>query len=383
MKITDMRLYYMPHRFLFLKIDTDAGITGWGEPLVEGRAATLEASVNEWRDYFIGKNPLLIEDHWQTMYRGAFYRGGPVMMSTIAGIDEALWDIKGKFYNAPVYELLGGTTKNKVKVYRSIHGDTPDEIAQDALKAKAEGYTLVKAAPMGATHYVDTLKSVNKVVEKIAAIRDAVKDDVDVAIDFHGRIHKPMAKVITRELDQFKLLFIEEPVLPTNKEALREVAKYTSAPIALGERMYSRWDFKDLFEGGYADIIQPDLSHAGGISECRRLGAMAEAYDVAFAPHCPLDAIAFASCIQVDAATPNAVFQEQSISVHNPSEENAQMNFLKNRGVFAFTDGFVQVPKGPGLGIEVDEAAVVAADKQRQNWKNPLWRTYDGTPIEW
>lgn len=383
MKITDMRLFYMPHRFLLLKIETDAGITGWGEPLVEGRAATLEASVKEWRDYFLGKDPLLIEDHWQTMYRGAFYRGGPVLMSTIAGIDQALWDIKGKYYNAPVYELLGGTTKKQVKVYRSIHGSTPEEIAQDARKAKQEGYTLIKAAPMVATHYVDTLQSVNDVVEKVAAIRDAVKENVDVAIDFHGRIHKPMAKVLARELDQFKLLFIEEPVLPTNKEALREVAKYTSSPIALGERMYSRWDFKDLLESGYADIIQPDLSHAGGISECRRLGAMAEAYDVAFAPHCPLDAIAFASCIQVDAATPNAVFQEQSISVHNPSSENAQMNFLKNPHVFEYGNGFVQVPKGPGLGVEVDESVVEAADQNRHNWKNPLWRTYDGTPIEW
>lgn len=383
MKITDMKLYYMPHRFLLLKIETDAGVSGWGEPLVEGRAATLETAVQEWRDYFIGKDPLLIEDHWQTMYRGAFYRGGPVMMSTIAGIDQALWDIKGRYYNMPVYEMLGGRVKNKIKVYRSIHGDTPEELAKDALRAKAEGYTVVKTAPNLATHYVDTLKSVNEVVEKVGAVRDALGKDFDIAIDFHGRIHKPMAKPLVQALNAFHLLFIEEPVLPTNKEALREVAKYTASPIAIGERMYSRWDYKDLFEQGYVDIVQPDLSHAGGISECRRIAAMAEAYDMAVAPHCPLDSIAFASCIQLDAATPNAIMQEQSVDIHDPGSGNQHLNFLKDPGVFGFQDGFVRIPDGPGLGIQVDEDLVAQQDKNRHNWHNPLWRTYDGTPIEW
>lgn len=383
MKITDMKLYFMPHRFLLLKIETDAGISGWGEPLVEGRAATLKASVEEWKDYFIGKDPLRIEEHWQTMYRCAFYRGGPVMMSTIAGIDQALWDIKGRYYNMPVYEMLGGRVKDKVKVYRSIHGDTPEEVAIDAKKAVEEGYTVIKTSPTDPTHYVDTLRSVEKLVEKVGAIRDAVGNEIDMAIDFHGRIHKPMAKVLVKELDQFHPLFFEEPVLPTNMEALREVAKYTSVPIAIGERMYSRWDYKTLFEQGYADIIQPDLSHAGGISEVKRISAMAEAYDVAVAPHCPLDAIAFSSCIQMDASTPNVILQEQSIGIHDAGAENPRMNFLKNKEVFNFDHGFVQIPSGPGLGVEVDEQMVIEQDKSRHNWKNPMWRTYDGTPIEW
>ena len=383
MKITDMKLYFMPHRFLLLKIETDAGICGWGEPLVEGRAATLEASVNEWRDYFIGKDPLRIEEHWQTMYRRAFYQGGPVLMSTIAGIDQALWDIKGHYYHAPVYEMLGGRVKDKIKVYRSIHGDTPEEVAADAKLAVKEGYTVIKTSPTDPTHYVDTLQSVNKLVEKVGAIRDAIGNSIDMAIDFHGRIHKPMAKVLVRELDQFHPLFMEEPVLPENKEALREVAKYTSAPIAIGERMYSRWDYKSLFEQGYVDIIQPDLSHAGGISEARRIAAMAEAYDVAVAPHCPLDAIAFSSCIQMGAATPNLVLQEQSIDIHDASDANPRINFLKNKEVFHFENGFVEIPEGPGLGVEVDEEIVQEQNKNRHNWKNPMWRTYDGTPIEW
>lgn len=383
MKITDMKLYFMPHRFLLLKVETDEGICGWGEPLVEGRAATLKAAVEEWKEYFIGEDPLLIEKHWQVMYRCAFYRGGPVMMSTIAGIDQALWDIKGQFYQVPVYEMLGGKVKKRVKVYRSIHGETPEEIKEDAKRAVKEGYKVIKTSPTDASHYVDTYENVDYVLQKVAAIREAVGDKIDVAIDFHGRIHKPMAKVLTKELDQFRPLFIEEPVLPTNMEALREIAKYTSAPIAIGERMYNRWDYKTLFEQGYADIIQPDLSHAGGISEVKRIAAMAEAYDMAVAPHCPLDAIAFSACIQLDACTPNVILQEQSINVHNPDSSNYRMNFLKNASVFDFREGFVQVSNGPGLGVEVNEELVMEQDRQRHNWKNPRWETYDGTPIEW
>ncbi|MCL2060504.1 MAG: galactonate dehydratase [Oscillospiraceae bacterium] len=389
MKITDMKLYHVPPRYLYLKIETDEGVCGWGEPLVEGRAGTLEGAVNEWRGYFIGKNPLLIEEHWQTMYRGAFYRGGPVLMSTIAGIDQALWDIKGKFHNMPVYEMLGGPVKNRVKVYRGIGGSNAERLANDAVLAKKQGYKLIKTgagalydADIG-NHYIDSVSRVNLIVERIGAIRDAIGFEIDLGVDFHGQLHKPMAKVLARELDQFKLSFIEEPVLPENNEALREVAKYTSCPIATGERMYSRWDFKKLLSDGYVDIVQPDLSHAGGISECRRIGAMAEAYDVAIAPHCPLGAIALASCVQMDAATPNAVFQEQIVWVHDGSKENPGLAPLKDPGVFGFKDGYLGLPKAPGLGIEIDEALVEEVSKTPHNWKNPMLRTYDGSPIEW
>lgn len=383
MKITDMKLYFVPHRFLFLKIETDEGLCGWGEPLVEGRAATLKAAVQEWREYLVGKDPLLVEDHWQSMYRGAFYRGGPVMMSTIAGIDQALWDIRGKYYGAPVYALLGGPVKERFQVYRSVHGDTPQELADDARLAKAQGYRVIKTGPNDATHYIDSFEKVSALCQKLAAVREAAGWEMGLAVDFHGRIHKPMAKVLARELEPFKLLFIEEPVLPENNEALREVAKYTSCPIATGERMYSRWDFKNLLTEGYVDIVQPDLSHAGGISECRRIAAMAEAFDVALAPHCPLGPIAFAACIQTDIASPNAVFQEQSIGVHEGKKENPRMAQLRDPAVFGFGEGFIRAPQAPGLGIELDEALIREQDKTPHNWKNPLWRTCDGTPIEW
>jgi galactonate dehydratase len=389
MKIVDLKLYHVPRRFLYLKIETDEGICGWGEPLVEGRAGTLEGAVNEWRDYFIGKNPLPIEEHWQTMYRCAFYRSGPVLMSAMAGIDQALWDIKGKYHDMPVYEMLGGPVKNKVKAYRGIRGSTAAELAADAALAKSQGYKLVKCGSTtvhhdgAGTHYIDTLGRVDAAVAKLAAIRDAIGFDIDLAVDFHGAIHKPMAKVITKEIDQFRLAFIEEPVLPENSEALREVARYTSSPIATGERMYSRWDFKKILDDGYVDIIQPDLSHAGGISECRRIAAMAEAYDMALAPHCPLSVIAFASCVQIDAASPNAVFQEQSIDVHDGTKDNPGMAALGDPGVFAFDGGFISLPAKAGLGIDINEEYVEEANKTPHNWKNPLLRTYDGTPIEW
>ncbi len=383
MKITDITTYLIPHRYAFVRIDTDEGITGWGEPLVEGRAKTTLAAVNEWREYLIGKDPRNIEGLWQTMYRCAFYRGGPVLMSAIAGIDQALWDIAAKSLNVPVYRMLGGPVKNKVKVYRSIHGDTPEALADDAEKAVAQGYTLIKSSALGPMHFLDSLARIDEVAERIGTVRDRVGYGVDIAVDFHGRVHKPMARSLARALNPFRLAFIEEPVLPTNKEALHQIADVSDAPIALGERVYNRWEFKDILHDGAADIIQPDLSHAGGISECHKLAAMAEAYDVAFAPHCPLGPIAFAACIQTDAVSETAVFQEQSIDLHDCSSANPIFDVLAERDAFHYKDGFIQLPKTPGLGLNIDEDKVEELGRIGHDWKNPIWHGYDGTPIEW
>ena len=383
MKITGLELFQVPPRWLFLKVTTDEGIAGWGEPVVEGRAATTAAAVRELEGYLIGQDPFRIEYLWQTMYRCAFYRGGPVLMSAISGVDQALWDIKGKALGVPVYDLMGGCVRDKLKMYSWIHGDTPEALAAQALEKKALGYTALKLTPFEATmHFIDSYEKVDGTVQKLAAIRDAVGLTMDVAIDFHGRVHKPMAKILAKELDQFKLMFIEEPVLPENLDALREIAKYTSAPIATGERMYSRWDFKRILEAGVVDIVQPDLSHAGGLSECRRIAAQAEAYDVAVAPHCPLGPIALASCIQLDCCTPNAFIQEQSLGIHY-NKGNELLDYIKNPSVFHYDAGFVAPPKGPGLGIEVNEAYVREAAKKGHDWKSPVWHNEDGTPAEW
>lgn len=384
MKITDVKLFYVPVRFLFVKIETDEGISGWGEPLVEGRAATVEACVNEWKDFLIGKDPLKIEHIWQSMYRCAFYRGGAVMMSAMAGINQALWDIKGKYYQAPVYELLGGAVKKRIRVYRTIQSNNPDEMIADARKAVSEGYTLLKFTPPFPLHFVDTNEKIDKIVECASALREATDWKIDLAMDFHGRVHKPMAKTLIKALEPIRLSFIEEPVLPTNNEALKLFSMEGSTRFATGERMYSRWDYKPLFESGMIDIIQPDLSHAGGISECMRIAAMAEAYDVAFAPHCPLSVVAFSACLQVDAACENAVFQEQKVCIHDVSSSNPNLKWIVDpENTFHYENGYVSLPTKPGLGIEINEEAVIEANKTPHQWKNPLWETDDGTPIEW
>ena len=382
MKITNMTLYKVPPRWLFLKVETDEGLTGWGEPVVEGRADTVRTAVEEFQGWLAGKDPLKIEDAWQVMYRTGFYRGGPEVMSAISGIDQALWDIKGKFYNAPVYDLLGGACRDKLKVYRWIGGDRPSDIKSAALEAHRQGYSAVKMNGTEEMHYIDSFEKIQTVCDRVAAIRDALGMKLDIAVDFHGRVHKTMAKVLARELDQFHLMFIEEPVLSQNNEALREIARYTYTPIATGERMFSRWEFKNLLQDGYVDIIQPDLSHAGGISECKKIAAMAEAYDVAVAPHCPLGPIALGACIQLDACTPNVFIQEQSLGIHY-NKGGDLLDYLKDASIYHYKEGFLDLMTAPGLGVELNEEFVKRAAEKDINWKNPVWRNFDGTVAEW
>lgn len=382
MKITKMNLYTVPPRWLFLEMETDEGITGWGEPVVEGRASVVKTAVEDFSSYLIGKDPLLIEDHWQTMYRGGFYRGGPEVMSAIAGIDQALWDIKGKYYNAPVYELLGGKCRDKIQVYSWVGGDRPSDVIEGVEVLIKSGCTAVKMNGTEEMHYVDSFRKIEEVAERIAAVREKFGYQLGIGVDFHGRVHKTMAKVLARELDQFKLMFIEEPVMAQNNEALREIVKHTSAPIATGERMFSRWDYKNLLMDGYVDIIQPDVSHAGGISEVKKISAMAEAFDVGVAPHCPLGPIALAACVQVDACTPNVFIQEQSLGIHY-NKDGDLLDYIENKDLFQFENGFIKIPEGPGLGVKVNKEKVLEAAKIGHNWKNPLWRNYDGTVAEW
>jgi galactonate dehydratase len=382
MKITKLKLYKIKPRWLFLKVETDSGIDGWGEPIVEGRAATVEACVNELRDYLIGKDPLRIEDHFQVLYRGGFYRGGPILMSAISGIEQALWDIKGKYFNMPVYEMLGGAAKDKVRVYSWIGGDRPTDVAI-AAKEKAEAkFTAIKMNATEEMHYIDSYAKVDAVIERVAAIRDAVGMEMGIGIDFHGRVHKAMAKILVKELEPYRPMFIEEPVLPENNEALREIAQHTTTPIATGERQFTRWGFKQILMDGYVDIIQPDLSHAGGILEVKKIAAMAEAFDVAVAPHCPLGPISLASSLQVDFCTPNVIIQEQSLGIHY-NQESDLLDYLVDPTAFTYVDGFVLLPQKPGLGIDINEEKVQEAAKQGHEWKNPVWRYEDGSVAEW
>lgn len=385
MKIVKLETFLVPPRWLFLKIETDEQITGWGEPVIEGRAATVEAAVKELGTYLIGKDPLRIEDLWQMMYRSGFYRGGPILMSAIAGIDHALWDIKGKYFNAPVYQLLGGACRDAIKVYSWIGGDkgeAPDSVAAAAKRAVDCGFTAIKMNGTAELQYVDSYEKIDIVLDRVRRIRETVGPYVGIGIDFHGRVHKPMAKVLAKELEPYRIMFIEEPVLSENNEALREIARHTNIPIATGERMFSRWDFKNLLHDGYVDIIQPDAAHAGGITECRKIAAMAEAYDVAVALHCPLGPIALAACLQIDAVSHNAFIQEQSLGIHY-NQGTDLLDYLEDPKVFDYQNGFVKIPQGPGLGINVSEAHVRKMAEVGHSWHNPVWRHTDGTIAEW
>ena len=382
MRITKFKLYQVPPRWLFLKIETDEGISGWGEPVIEGRAATVKTAVSELMENLLGKDPLTIEDHWNVMYRGGFYRGGPILMSAIAGIDQALWDIKGKFHQAPIHQLMGGKARDTIRVYTWIGGDRPEHVRNAAQEMIQKGFTAVKMNACGEMEYIDSHDKITQAVERIAAVREVAGSNVGIGVDFHGRVHKSMAKVMAKELEPFHPMFIEEPVLSENNEALREIANHTAIPIATGERMFSRWQFKNLLIDGYVDIIQPDLSHAGGITECKKIISMAEAFDVAAAPHCPLGPIALAACLQVDATCLNAFIQEQSLGIHY-NKDNDLLDYITDRTVFDYKDGFVAIPEGPGLGIELNEEYVIERAKIGHNWRNPIWRHPDGSVAEW
>ena len=382
MKITRLTTYAVPPRWLFLKIETDEGLIGWGEPVVEGRAHTVATAVNELSDYLVGKDPLQIEKHWQAMYRGAFYRGGPILMSAIAGVDQALWDIKGKYHDAPIHQLLGGQVRDRIKVYAWVGGDRPADIVSSAQNAVNEGFSATKMNLTEELQVIDHLSKIDDAVERIASLRGAVGNKLDIAVDFHGRVHAPMAKVLIKAIEPYNPMFIEEPVLSEQLETMAQLRRNTHIPIATGERLYSRFDYKNLFTLGAADIIQPDVSHAGGITECKKIAAMAESWDLALAPHCPLGPIALAACLQIDAVSQNAFIQEQSQGIHY-NQSNDLTDYLSDPSVLHFSAGYVDIPQGPGLGIEINEDYVIERSKVGHRWHNPLWQHADGSIAEW
>ena len=381
-RIERFDLFKVPPRWLFLKITTDEGIEGWGEPVVEGRADTVAAAVREMGEYLVGADPTRIEDLWQTLYRGGFYRGGPILMSAISGIEQALWDISGKMAGLPIHRMLGGAVRDRMRVYSWIGGDRPDDVVAEARRRIDTGMNAVKMNGTEEMAWIDSFTKVEEVLSRVQALRDAFGYSLDIAVDFHGRVHLPMARVLMKELEPFRLMFIEEPVLVENRETFRELRQHTVTPIATGERNFSRWDFKDLITGGGVDILQPDLSHAGGIWEVRKIAAMAEAYDLAVAPHCPLGPIALAACLQLDFCTPNAFIQEQSLGIHY-NQGTDLLDYLADPSVFRYRDGHVSLPEGPGLVITVNEEVVLEKSREGHNWKNPVWRNSDGSVAEW
>ncbi|MEJ1154659.1 galactonate dehydratase [Microbacterium marmarense] len=377
LKITGLRTFHVEPRWLFVAIDTDNGITGWGEPIVEGQARVVERMIEDLSEYLVGQDPRRIEHHWQVMYRGAFYRGGPVLCSAISGIDQALWDITGKHFNAPVHELLGGRVRDNIRMYGHARGETAADFSAAALRAQAQGMTAIKFGLDGPVAVIDTPDYVDRQVERVAAVRATVGREFDIALDFHGRTSPAMAKRLAEKLAPLDPMFIEEPCLPENIDALVDIARSTTIPIATGERLFTKWGFRDVIERRAVSIVQPDLSHAGGISETRRIAAMAESHYISVAPHNPLGPISLAACLQIDACTPNFLIQE-----HPSVDDGADLGHGILRNAFSIEAGVIKVPQGPGLGIEVDEEQL-ASRTYPGDWASPRFTHPDGSHGDW
>lgn len=381
MKISDIKVYKVKPRWIFVKVLTDEGITGWGEMISGTKTETVVAGAYEMGKKLIGRNPFEIERLWQEMHR-SFFRGGPINGTIISGLEMALWDIKGKALNLPVYELLGGSARDRIRVYSWIGGDRPSDVAEQAQARVDKGFTAIKMNATSELHYIDSYNKVQAVVDRVASIRDQVGDQLEIGIDFHGRVHRPMAKVLAHALEPYHPMFLEEVVLPENWDSFDDIAREVSIPLATGERLYTRWDFKNLFRQGAIDIVQPDVALCGGILETRKIAAMAEAFDMAVAPHAPYGPVSLAATLQVDACTPNVFIQEQSLGIHY-NQGFDLLDFVKNKEIFQYKDSYVQLPKGPGLGIDMDEDKIKEVAQEGLVWSNPSWKNYDGTIAEW
>lgn len=368
LRITRLETILVQPRWLFLKIHTDEGVVGLGEPVVEGRAKTCATAVQEVAPYLVGKDPRHVVHHWQAIYRHAFYRGGPILTSVLSGIEQALWDIKGKLLGVPIYELLGGPTRDHVRVYAHVRNDVA------LLKQrKAQGFTAFKTGVLNSTALgiVASPKEIDESVAAFAALREAGGKDVDIGIDFHGAISPQNAKLLIKELEPYRPLFIEEPCQCQNVDVMADIARGTHLPIATGERVFTKWGFREILEKRAASILQPDLCHAGGIFESRLIAGMAEAYYASIAPHNPLGPISLAAGLQLAASVPNFLCQEQ-VSLGE--------GYLKRP--FQVKVGHVEVPIGPGLGIELDDEQLAA--KIGHDWQNR--ETYDpddGSVVDW
>jgi galactonate dehydratase len=366
-KITKLETYLVKPRWMFLEIHTDAGFVGLGEPITEGRALTCQTAIKEIEPYLIGKDPRAVVHHWQAIYRHAFYRGGPILTSALSGIDQALWDIKGKALGVPVYELLGGPTRSKVRAYS--HARTPEAMRADV----AKGFRAFKTGPAKRrpARYVETPAEVGYAAEKFAELRKAVGNDVDIAIDFHGAISPAHAKMLIKAIEPYHPYFVEEPCQAQNHDIMAEIARSTHLPIATGERVFTKWGFRELLEKKAATILQPDMCHAGGITEVRLIAGMAEAYYASMAPHNPLGPISLAAGLQLAASIPNFLCQEQ-VSLGE--------GYVKQP--FQIHDGYLDLPTTPGLGVELDKQKM--ADKIGHDWKNQeSYDADDGSVVDW
>ena len=354
MKITDIKAFTVDcfrTNWVFVKVYTDEGITGVGEGTLEYKENAFLGALEHIKEYLLGKNPLEIEKHWHSIYRDAYWRGGPVLMSALSAVEMALWDILGKSLNVPVYQLLGGKVNEKVRIY--VNGwfagaKEPEEFGEKARIAVQRGVTAMKWDPFGKNYLQISNAELDKALRCVAAVREAVGDQVDLLIEGHGRFDVPTGIKIAKELEQFKPMFFEEPVPPDNLEALKAVRDKSPVAISAGERLYSRWDYRKLFDMRAADYIQPDISHAGGIMELKKIAAEAESRYIPFAPHNPSGPVANAATLQLAATCPNFCILEIMYS-----DVEWRKDVVNEE--LKYKDGYITIPDKPGLGIEIDE----------------------------
>ncbi|MDD3334072.1 MAG: galactonate dehydratase [Eubacteriales bacterium] len=384
MKITGFETFYVKPRWLILKVYTDEGITGVGEPILECRAHSCAAAVQEIGQNILGEDPRRVEALWQRMYRSSFYRGGPIAMSAITGIEMALWDIKGKALGVPVYELLRGAVRDKIRMYTHVKavaikgGNTIDEMCALARKRLADwGMTALKYSIIAPISPIIGREEMKPHIERFAAVRDTIGDAVDLAIDFHGRVSPANAPRLIDALAPYHPLFIEEPVLPDNVDEMVDISRRTNVPLAAGERLFTRWGYRELIEKQAVRVLQPDLCHVGGIFEARKIAAMGEVYHMSIAPHNPLGPISLAACLQLDACTPNFLVQEFP---GHPEGWDLGQELLQEP--FTIQNGYIDLPKKPGLGVELNDAALEAL--KDDGWRKNQFVTYeDGSQADW
>jgi galactonate dehydratase len=380
MRIARIDQFFPRKRMRLVRITTDTGIEGWGETTLEGKPKSTMAAVEELADYLIGKDPLRIEHHWQHIYRSAFFRGGNVLMSALSGIDQALWDIAGKHHGVPAYQLLGGAVRDRIRVYAHWGiGSTTDEglaRARERLNMlRKKGYTAFKSGPGGKWRGHEPPAVIEEFVRRAFLMREWVGPEAELAFDFHGKMTPALAIEICHELRGMRPMFVEEPVPQENADALKLVSDHVPFPIATGERLLSRWEFREVIEKQAAAYLQPDASHAGGITELKKIANMAEVYYIHVAPHCAIGPVALSACLQVDAVVPNFLIQEQV---------DAGLGDGLLREAWEVRDGHIELPTRPGLGFEIVEKEVTQdRGRYEEELGGEFFHEADGSVADW
>jgi len=378
MKITDVKSIFVD-RYYFVQVHTDAGIVGLGESGAWGYLEASAGAVETFKRYLIGQDPLRIEHHWQYLYRWSHFRGAAIM-GALSAIDIALWDIMGKHFGVPCYQLMGGKTRDKARVYYHVFGETKEELIQGCIEAKAQGFTAVghltpflddsRDLPYFKTH-VDKIEDA---IETVARYREAVGRDVDLCIEIHRQLTPTEAIVLGRGIEPYHPFFYEDPVRPDHFESMAQVAQHINIPIATGERIHTIWEFEPLLRQGAVQYVRPDVCMVGGLTHAKKIAALAEAHNVGVVPHNPLSPVSTAACVQLAACIPNFALQEYPIGEHEPPKSEIVKSALRCE------DGFIIIPDAPGIGVELAEDAAERWPYKPRTVKTRLHR--DGSVVD-